>query len=237
MKDFDFRKFIKSNYSVDRKLSESNYFAFLDFNNLNTLKASNLHKHSFINLGSRSTGISNSLNFREQLEMSMNQQMTPARLSFLKDQTKKLEGTVLTIANFQNSNQGQKVAIIEMSSLYLHDSVVPKKNLENQFSNMQLYGENNVSKKALVNLESYLHSNLGLFATSNPKEAIEEDGEPSDRIFFYGPQGLIMLRMTSQVDDDQWVATTLQKDDASPLLSRVGSFQKDDSLWINNFNE
>lgn len=100
MKEFDFRKYIKSTYSVDRQLPESNFFGILDFNKLNTLKASNFHKASFINLGTKSTNISNSLNFREQIEMTMNEQLTPVRLSFLKDQTKNLDGMVLIISNF-----------------------------------------------------------------------------------------------------------------------------------------
>ena len=131
MKDFDFRKYIKTNYSLDKKLPDTNFFAMLDFNNLNTLKASNLHKSTYINLGTRSTNISSSLNFREQIEMSMNEQLSPVRLSFLKDQTKNLEGMVLTISNFSHSRQRHKVAIIETSNLYLHVSVVPSHNTMN----------------------------------------------------------------------------------------------------------
>lgn len=77
MKEFDFRKYIKSNYSVDKSLPDTNFFAMLDYNKLNTLKASNFHKSSYINLGTRSTNISNSLNFREQIEMSMNENLAP----------------------------------------------------------------------------------------------------------------------------------------------------------------
>ena len=132
----------------------------------------------------------------------MNEQITPVRLSFLKDQTKHLEGMVLTISNFLQSTQGQRVAIVEMGNLYLHDSLTPVKNQADQLSSVQLYGENVVSKKAVINLESYLNSNLGSISACNIREVIEDDGEAPDKIFYYGSNGLIMLRMTSQADDD-----------------------------------
>ena len=54
-----------------------------------------------------------------------------------------------------------------------------------------------------MNIESYRKSNLGFFALSGQREVIQEDGEPPDKIFYFGSEGLIALRMTSQaVDDD-----------------------------------
>lgn len=73
-----------------------------------------------------------------------------------------------------------------MSNLYLHDSIAPSQVKTDQFSNLQLYGENNVSKRALVNIESYLMSNLGFFSLCNQREVIEDDGEPPERIFYFG---------------------------------------------------
>jgi len=53
-----------------------------------------------------------------------------------------------------------------------------------------------------VNIESFLMSNLGFFSLCNQREVIEDDGEPPERIFYYGSSGLIALRMTSQADED-----------------------------------
>lgn len=83
------------------------------------------------------------------------------------------------------------MAIIEMGNLYMHDTVAPLSHTPSKVSNFQLYGENILMKRAVVNIESHLCSNLGLVAMNNISEVIAEDGDPPDKIFFYGSQGMI----------------------------------------------
>lgn len=189
-------KYNRIDFNQDKIKKEGNFFGFLDFNPLNSLSARNFYKHDELSKGKQ---ILSKLNFSQVINQHMQGGKTTSpvmigNLNFGDSWGKNL----LVLSNFlPNNGSEEKVSLLEVGQFVTHNAGFAWNRTEEGIKVHKLYNENTVTKKAIIDLETFQRANLGQFGVRSLNGNSNVNTEYSmEKIYYYNDTGLVSLQMS-----------------------------------------